>query len=131
MSNLQAQDLSRHRWQDRLLLVLADEADAPLLMEQFQILQRHAEGLEERKMVLFELTPQSARIRSERQKEATCSTALYHSLKKTKAPFEVVLIGLDGGVKLRQNDLLTTEKLFALIDGMPMRRAEMRNKRTN
>ena len=37
-----------------------------------------------------------------------------------------LLIGLDGGIKLRQNSILTKEKLFAIIDGMPMRRRELK-----
>ena len=41
--------------------------------------------------------------------------------------FEVVLIGLDGGIKLRQTKLVSLDKLFTLIDGMPMRRNELKN----
>ncbi len=39
--------------------------------------------------------------------------------------FEVVLIGRDGGEKLRANAPVPPAELFALIDTMPMRRAEM------
>jgi hypothetical protein len=39
--------------------------------------------------------------------------------------FSVVLIGKDGGEKLRRNSLLSTRELFAIVDAMPMRRAEM------
>jgi hypothetical protein len=42
---------------------------------------------------------------------------------------EIVLIGLDGGVKLRQNEFLGCEDLFAIIDGMPMRRRELKGNR--
>jgi hypothetical protein len=39
---------------------------------------------------------------------------------------ELVLIGKDGGVKSRQSEgAFDLERLFALIDSMPMRRAEM------
>jgi hypothetical protein len=37
----------------------------------------------------------------------------------------VLLIGLDGEVKLRQSHAATNEQLFGLIDTMPMRRAEL------
>lgn len=43
-----------------------------------------------------------------------------------KSDFEVILIGLDGGVKLRQTEALETKKLFDLINSVPMRQAEMR-----
>jgi hypothetical protein len=39
--------------------------------------------------------------------------------------FEVLLIGKDGGVKLRQQEPVGTDVLFAVIDAMPMRRQEM------
>ncbi len=45
--------------------------------------------------------------------------------------FTVILVGKDGSEKLRSQNLLTTEKLFALIDSMPMRRGEMRNQEKN
>jgi hypothetical protein len=41
--------------------------------------------------------------------------------------FEIVLIGKDGGVKLRSKTPLDVEKLYAVIDSMPMRRREMRD----
>lgn len=42
--------------------------------------------------------------------------------------FSIVLIGKDGGEKLRRNSLLTTRELFSLVDAMPMRKAEMARK---
>ena len=43
--------------------------------------------------------------------------------------FSVVLIGKDGGEKLRRDSFLTTRDLFAIVDAMPMRRAEMKKGR--
>jgi Domain of unknown function (DUF4174) len=42
--------------------------------------------------------------------------------------FRVVLIGKDGGVKLRQADPIAAADLFALIDSMPVRQREMRER---
>jgi hypothetical protein len=39
--------------------------------------------------------------------------------------FRAVLIGRDGGVKLRQDEPILAADLFALIDSMPMRKQEM------
>ena len=41
--------------------------------------------------------------------------------------FEVILIGLDGSIKLRQENILLKEDLFRIIDSMPMRISEMGN----
>ena len=57
------------------------------------------------------------------------SSSLKDELKiSRKTEFEVFLLGLDGGIKLRQQEIVKTEKLFSLIDGMPMRKAEIRRK---
>ena len=43
--------------------------------------------------------------------------------------FEVILIGLDGGIKLQQTEILIKKDLFRIIDTMFMRRNEIiRNK---
>mgnify|MGYP000892552319 CR=1 FL=1 len=45
-----------------------------------------------------------------------------------KENFEVILIGLDGGIKLRQTEVLTKEDLFNIVYAMPMRRSELSRK---
>ena len=45
--------------------------------------------------------------------------------------FRLILIGLDGGVKLNQRTIINRKTLFSIIDSMPMRRSELRNNRTN
>ncbi|KOH44068.1 DUF4174 domain-containing protein [Sunxiuqinia dokdonensis] len=48
--------------------------------------------------------------------------------KKADSGFEVVLLGFDGGIKLRKNELLPLAELYATIDAMPMRLREMERK---
>ncbi|MDP5094209.1 MAG: DUF4174 domain-containing protein, partial [Polaribacter sp.] len=52
---------------------------------------------------------------------------LFLKYNPKNTPFKVMLIGLDGGIKLAQSTVLSKEKLFAIIDGMPMRKREIRN----
>lgn len=42
--------------------------------------------------------------------------------------FSVALIGKDGGEKLRRTTPLAPAELFALVDAMPMRQAELRQR---
>jgi len=42
--------------------------------------------------------------------------------------FAAVLVGRDGGEKHRSSEPIVPEKLFEIIDAMPMRRREMREK---
>jgi len=53
------------------------------------------------------------------------SSELFAEYKQSDKTFEIMLIGLDGGVKLRQSKFLSNEDLFARIDQMPMRRDEL------
>lgn len=46
-----------------------------------------------------------------------------------EAEFRVILIGKDGGVKLNSQQPVTVNQIFELIDSMPMRQHEMRQKK--
>jgi hypothetical protein len=47
---------------------------------------------------------------------------------QSEESFKVLLIGLDGGVKINQNEPIFLENLKEIIDRMPMRRSEIENK---
>jgi hypothetical protein len=42
--------------------------------------------------------------------------------------FTVILIGKDGGEKIRQGSSVDLKEIFAIIDAMPMRQQEMRER---
>lgn len=43
----------------------------------------------------------------------------------------ILLIGKDGGIKLKRPFLVDPKKIFEIIDSMPMRKAEMRKSGNN
>lgn len=53
------------------------------------------------------------------------------SLNTKSVPYKdyngLLLIGKDGGVKLKKKFLVPPDEIFELIDSMPMRRTEMKN----
>ena len=49
--------------------------------------------------------------------------------KVKKEAFVLILIGKDGGEKMRKEQPIQAATLFSTIDAMPMRQAEMRNHR--
>ncbi len=51
----------------------------------------------------------------------------YSSLNINPNLYTLVLIGKDGGKKFSSNIIITSAKLYSLIDQMPMRKQEMRN----
>jgi Domain of unknown function (DUF4174) len=44
----------------------------------------------------------------------------------SKNDFTLLLIGKDGFVKLRSKEVMAAERIYALVDAMPMRKDEMR-----
>lgn len=122
--NLNAQDLSKHQWKDRLILIVAEEKNEKF-QQQLTELQKHQQGLNERKLVIYQILPDtySTSFKAENWQQ---SSELYNKYKAEKSDFRVILIGLDGGEKLEQTEVLSAEKLFNTIDSMPMRQAEIR-----
>jgi hypothetical protein len=123
-----AQDLSKHKWENRLILILTDDENNSTFQSQIAEFRKDLTGLKERKLIIYQVMPGEYKtgLDGENKKK---SGRLYNDYKKTDAAFEVVLLGLDGGVKLQQNELLQLEKLYATIDVMPMRRREMERKK--
>ena len=123
-----AQNLETHRWQDRLVVVMAPDMDDPSYLEQMDILRQDTAGLAERRLVIYTATP-ATYMTGLRPGPMEKSEKLYREYKRLRTTFEVVLIGLDGGVKLRQGTPLSLQELFSTIDAMPMRRQELRREK--
>ena len=79
--------------------------------------------------MIYDIQKDKYRILFPKEREAqwTYSSDLYQRHTESSVPFSIILIGLDGGIKLRQQELLTAKELFRIIDSMPMRKAEMRD----
>lgn len=96
----------------RLLLIYADRSTNPELTKQQQLFATDPKGLRERDLsVKIYLKPDNAKAFTD---------------KHIKEPFTVILIGKDGGEKLREHRALPLQKLYGTIDAMPMRREEMK-----
>ena len=127
-----SQDLAHYRWKNRLLIIQADQAHQHTLQKQLLMLD-DKKGLAERKLVIISMSPEYYTIRDFAHSDDQ------HTERKTLIPghelsrsFEIKLVGLDGGIKLEKESTITQDELFSIIDGMPMRRAELRRiKRSN
>ena len=107
-----ADDPAAFAGRSRVLLVLASPDDLRRT-EQTRILASDRAGMVERDLVLVE--PAVADQQRLRRRYGVLPDA-----------FVVLLIGKDGGVKLRSAGPLAAGTLFETIDAMPMRQAEMR-----
>ena len=126
MTTLNAQDLSVHRWENRLLILLIENTEDNSYKEQLEELSSCSEGVEERKLLIYRSTPDKFRMGLETEGGWKNSSDIYKKYKTNESGFQVLLIGLDGGIKMDQSEMISCEKLFGTIDSMPMRKAEMR-----
>jgi hypothetical protein len=109
---LQADDLAQHQWQNRVVLLFAESAEAPELAQQRKLLADKA-GLQDRDLIVKEIIgPSPLRAKF-----------------GVKSGFAFVLIGKDGGAKLRSAKPVERERLYGTIDAMPMRRQEQRDRK--
>lgn len=114
--------LSQLTWKNRIALVFGTAGEARLERQLAEFTRSDA-ALAERDMVVVRVTEETA--------EAVYGSignldAAELRLQAGVAPgeFQVVLIGKDGGAKLKSGEFVDSEALFGLIDRMPMRRAE-------
>ena len=124
------QSFSDHLWQNRVILLFANENDAPLLSKQLELLTSYSEEVTNRDLVVhqvFQLDgrgPRGEMIDGQKVNVLRTDYGIEYEM-----PFQFILIGKDGGVKLRSAEVVSMKALFALIDGMPMRKAEMKRQK--
>ena len=118
---------NQYGWKHRPLLIFAPSGASPELVEQQQILSGQRQALRDRDMALIEVA--GAKVRTRFGPEPGLqATELRRRFRIEPGAFAVILVGKDGGVKLRSAEPVSAESVFGLIDGMPMRRQEMRER---
>ncbi|KOY51103.1 DUF4174 domain-containing protein [Polaribacter dokdonensis] len=122
-----SQDFKDYQWKNRVLIVSTNNEKGIEFQKQINLLENLDQELKERKLIVYQIIDNKYKLNfTESYKLLNSSSKKYVS---TKDGLQVLLIGLDGGIKLKQNSILTAEKLFAIIDGMPMRKRELRKNR--
>jgi len=121
-----SQDLKKHQWENRVLLVFTDDKKSDNFKNQINILSENKKELAERKLVIYQFTEND--FTTDFSEVWFLSYSMFKKYVNTNDSFKVLLLGLDGGIKLEQDKILSLKKLFAIIDGMPMRRSELKSK---
>lgn len=124
-----ADPLDRYLWQNRVLIVFAPSFEDPRLIDQRELNVHAIEGLRDRDMVIFAVVG-NARINPELGSAPLDSAqALRQRFGVAQNRFAIVLVGKDGGEKYRSSRPVEPALIFDLVDGMPMRRRELRERR--
>ncbi|MGC1494470.1 MAG: DUF4174 domain-containing protein [Sulfitobacter sp.] len=109
------ENLNQFQWRKRPVIVFADSAEDPAFIEQLELLNARQDELLERDVIVLTDTDPAARspIR----------------LKMRPRGFMLVLVGKDGGVKLRKPFPWDVREITRSIDKMPMRQREIREEK--
>jgi len=126
------QDLEKHQWTNRVLIVRTVDTESNKYQEQVKEFTSSTEELIDRKLILYKINKDDFTLTNYQNSalnySGKVSKKLAEGILNEKDNFEIILIGLDGGIKLQQTEVLTKQELFNTIDAMPMRRNEIKNR---
>ncbi|BBZ19961.1 hypothetical protein MGAD_42960 [Mycolicibacterium gadium] len=120
-----ADELGDYRWERRPLLVFAPTDSDPRLVETLGRIEARRCDFVSRDMVLGLVVTEGNSTLDGQAINADESQRLGDRHAIGENAFSVVLIGKDGGEKLRVNEVPDLSVIYAVIDGMPMRGREM------
>ena len=119
-STAAAKPLGDYRDKNRVLLVFAPTEQDPACREQYKLLQGEKAELEERQIVVLPVFADA------RKPAGDPPGALAKRFGIDPKTFAVILVGKDGHDAYRSAKPLPAATLYATVDAMPMRRAEMK-----
>lgn len=127
MQHAAAYDLSQHLWQHRLLFLISDSAADPQLSAQREVIDTLRDEIVDRDLRVFELHTASGNVDGQTL-TAEDVAGLRRQLDVRPDDRQLILIGLDGGIKRRGELDTELQAVFGQIDAMPMRRQELRER---
>jgi len=108
-------DLSEFHWKKRPVVVFADSENDPAFIEQMELLAARPDALHDRDVIVLTDTDPAARSPLR--------------LKMRPRGFMLVLVGKDGGIKLRKPFPWDVREISRSIDKMPIRQREIREEK--
>ncbi len=121
-------DLADYRWKNRLLLIFAPNETVKDFATFSRRLNAENFNVLDRDLVVFRIFETASSRVDNQPLSPEDAQALRLRFDIKLGQFTVILVGKDGGVKLIQKRQANLEEIFDLIDRMPMRRQEMREK---
>jgi hypothetical protein len=122
-------DLDALRWKNRVLVLFSPSESDPSFQLQKRGLASSAQGVLDRDLMVLEIIEQGQSRAGNQLLSEKSVQAIRKRFGVQAGPFQVLLIGKDGGVKLRSTEPVSMKDLFGLIDSMPMRQQEMESRK--
>jgi hypothetical protein len=123
-----AMDLTQFKWKNRLLFIFAPDANHALFKNLRGEVTAQKEELRDRDVIVFELLEQGPSKMNTSPLDPQQADSIRDHFDISPDAFGMILVGKDGGIKLRRNDQVDIGEIFKFIDSMPMRKIEMQQK---
>ena len=113
------------RWEHRLLVITGpDDRTAP----QNEACRAARTGMIERELIVVDVSQEKIELIAGAREDVPDAASFRSRFDLPENDFQIVLVGKDGGVKERRNEQFEIDELFRIIDAMPMRVQEMRDR---
>ena len=125
-------DLNGYRWKNRLLMVFSPSQEDPNYKPLVKEMQDQRNGLRDRELLVLEVFEKGESRFGDTVLKKEAVDFLRLKFSAGQGSFLVILVGKDGGEKMRrQNQIVSLTEIFTMIDGMPMRQREMKERGEN
>lgn len=128
LANGQNDMLKQYQWENRLILLFGSISESAV-EKQITELEKDTEGITDRDLLIFHIDRDEVRFIEKSDNPAPSADKLRNRYNIGEQEFRYILIGKDGGVKLNKKEFVPNKDLFSVIDAMPMRQREMRNRK--
>ena len=113
-------------WKNRLLIIIEPDVSAPEASRQMALFQKEAPENKERDLLLFFLSEN--KVWKDNQPVQSTASEWRNHFNIPEAFKGVILVGKDGTIKLKEATGVSLRQIYQLIDRMPMRQREMKQK---
>jgi hypothetical protein len=118
--------LESFQWENRILVLFASHSDDESYQTQINKFSSLDDQFKDRDLILFSIFNEGCSTLNDEVISDSSSQSIRERLSPQENSYFIFLIGKDGGVKLKQDEVLEPDELFRVIDRMPMRQREMR-----
>jgi len=119
-------DLNAYQWKNRLLLLFASSEEDLAYLTLKKVIDCQAMEVKDRDLLVFYVLERGESRLDQERLNPHQALFLKQRLSVPSGRFTIILIGKDGGEKIRQESPVDLREIFAIIDAMPMRQLEMK-----
>jgi len=118
--------LDDYRWKNRVIILLSDDKKNDDYRQQVDQLYKNSGGVKERDLRIVSVFDNGASNLDGKEITAGSAQKIQDRYGDGRNSFLFLLIGKDGGVKLRRDHSVPAKRIFERIDSMPMRQREIK-----